>query len=204
MPFRVSVPKASTASPHRKVTVESVDEEGVCFDLKEFLLACCVEPKDALPAFGADSLCELMRLSEIWDVVKHMHDLDPTIFENAEEPILKVAHYLLVRNTRPEMLCRLYDTETIHSLLTMQVNWEDIKTNYHPKEPTCDFCGADGPVLRCSGCMEIRVEVRYCNKECQMAGWKSHKKGGCGRYASEEKKQRVKALCRNAAKRFVN
>ena len=38
----------------------------------------------------------------------------------------------------------------------------------------CSVCGAKGLML-CSWCRK----VYYCGKECQIAGWKEHKKNGC-------------------------
>jgi hypothetical protein len=195
MPFILSVPKARTSLPHRKVTVESVTGDGLCFNMKELLLASGAEPKDVLPAFGFDSLQLLMQLARIWDVIETMYASDPTTFEDCEEPILKMCQHLLVKKVHPATLCRSSNVQAIKHLLELQINWTDIKENYKVAELTCDFCGCTGPVLRCSGCMVIRKEVRYCNKECQTAGWKQHKKDGCGRYASEGAKQRVGKAC---------
>jgi hypothetical protein len=195
MPFILSVPKGSTTLPHRKVTVDSVTGEGVWFNMKELLLASGAEPKDVLPAFGFDAFQDLMRLAGIWDVVETMYATDPMTFEDSEEPILKVCQYLLVKKLHPAMICRSFDAQAIKHLLELQCNWGDIKENHKVAELSCDFCGGTGPMLRCSGCMEIRKEVRYCNRECQTAGWKQHKKDGCGRYASDAAKQRVGKAC---------
>jgi hypothetical protein len=215
MPFLLSVPKkpasatttTNSALPllqHRKVTIDSVTNEGVTFDMKEFLLASGAEPKDILPAFGFESFVDLMRLGGIWDVIETMYEHDPTTFEDCnDEPLLKLIQHLLVNKIHPTALCNLSQAQTIKNLLEMQLEWLDIKENYKVAELACDFCGGGGCVLRCSGCMAIRKEVRYCNKECQNAGWKKHKKDGCGRFASEEAKSRVKQACERAKKAAV-
>ena len=195
MPFILSVPKGSTTLPHRKVTVESLTSEGVCFNMKELLLVSGAEPKDVLPAFGLDSFHDLMRLAGIWDVIETIYATDPTTFEDCDEPILKVCQHLLVKKLHPATVCRLFDAKAIKHLLELQLDWADIKENHKVAELSCDFCGGTEAALRCSGCMEIRKEVRYCNRECQTAGWKQHKKDGCGRYASEAAKQRVGKAC---------
>jgi hypothetical protein len=197
MPFQISIPKQAQQqaqqqqSQHRKVTVESFGEYGVCLNLKELLLASGAEPKDVLPAFGFDSFQVLMRLSGVWDVVQEMHASNPATFSDSQEPVIRLCHSLLAKNMHPAELCRETDARVIAHLLELQVNWDDIKVNYRAPEPACDFCGVVGPVLRCSGCMAIRKVVLYCNRECQQAGWKRHKKDGCGLFASEAAKKRV-------------
>jgi len=206
MPFLLSVPKssASTATAHRKVTIDSVTSEGVTFDMKEFLLASGSEPKDILPAFGFESFVDLMKLNSVWDVIETMYEHDRTTFEDCnDEPLLKLIQHLLVNKIHPKALCNLSQAQTIKNLLEMQLEWEDIKGKYKVAELACDFCGGGGCVLRCSGCMAIRKEVRYCNKECQNAGWKKHKKDGCGRFASGEAKLRVQKACERAKKASV-
>ena len=204
MPFLVSVPKqTATNTSHRKVTVESVSDFGVSFNMKEMLLACDAEPTDVLPLFGFDTVGTLMKLSEIWDVVKASYASCPTMydFDDSVEPVMKTCKYLLANDLHPDMLLRRYaDTHkgnwavTKH-LLELQCNWADIKANHTVAEPVCDFCGCAGAVLRCSGCMLIRKEVRYCAKACQTGGWKQHKKDGCGQFASDKAKKRVAKAC---------
>ncbi|KAL6715380.1 hypothetical protein ACLMJK_006341 [Lecanora helva] len=51
-------------------------------------------------------------------------------------------------------------------------------TSSHPpsksaSKPTCDQCGLDGVEMKL--CQRCRV-ARYCNRECQKAAWKEHKK----------------------------
>jgi hypothetical protein len=201
MPFLVSVPKSATALPHRKVTVQSITNDGVTFNMKEMLLACDAEPKDVLPLVGFDTVGSLMKLSEIWDAVKESYVSCPMIYEDSEEPIIQVCKYLLVNNLHPDTLSRHYaDTHkekwaVMKHLLELQRDWADIKETHKVAEPMCDFCGCAGAVLRCSGCMLIRKEVRYCNRECQTAGWKQHKKNGCGQFASDKAKKRVAKAC---------
>ena len=194
--FLLSVPKSATANPHRKVTVESVDKNGIAFDMKEFLLASSAEPKDVLPAVGFDTFQTLSKLCKVWDVIEEMNMSLPNVFEGNDEPILKLCHHLLVNKRHPaELLTRAVDLGTIKNLLELQLDWKDIKENHRVAEPACDYCGCAGAVLRCSGCMLIRKEIRYCNKECQMAGWAQHKKDGCGREASDKAKKRVARAC---------
>ena len=203
MPFLVSVPKqTATNTTHRKVTVESINDDGVTFNMKEMLLACDAEPADVLPLVGFDTVGTLMKLSGIWDVVMESYASCPTMYDDdSEEPVMKVCKYLLVNNLHPDMLARRYaDTHkenwaVMKHLLELQRNWADIKANHTVAEPVCDFCGCAGAVLRCSGCMLIRKEVRYCNRECQTGGWKQHKKDGCGQFASDKAKKRVAKAC---------
>jgi hypothetical protein len=202
MPFLVSVPKKQSATnTHRKVTVESISDFGVSFDMKEMLLACDAEPTDVLPLFGYDKISTLMQLSKIWDVVKATYASHPTMYDDSEEPVMKACKYMLANDLHPDMLSRRYaDTHkenwaVMKRLLELQRNWADIKASHTVAEPVCDFCGCAGAVLRCSGCMQIRKEVRYCNRECQTGGWKQHKKDGCGRFASDEAKKRVAKAC---------
>jgi hypothetical protein len=205
MPFLVSVPKnkSATTTQHRKVTVESIDDDGVTFNMKEMLLACGAEPADVLPLVGFDTVDTLMKLSGIWDVVIESYASCPTMYDDSvdSEPVMKMCKYLLVNNLHPDMLSRHYaDTHkenwaAMKHLLELQRNWADIKANHAVAEPVCDFCGCAGAVLRCSGCMLIRKEVRYCDKECQTGGWKQHKKDGCGQFASDKAKKRVAKAC---------
>ena len=195
MPFLISVPKASTTLPHRKVTVSSVNGDGICISMKELLLASGAEPKDVLPAVGFDSFQLLMQLAQIWDVIETMYATDPMTFEDCEEPILKLARQLLVKKVHPAVFTRSSNAQVIKHLLELQRNWADIKASHTVAEPVCDFCGCAGAVLRCSGCMLIRKEVRYCAKACQTGGWKQHKKDGCGQFASDKAKKRVAKAC---------
>lgn len=189
--YHMSVPK-SCANLHRKVSVVEKEDGSPLYDLQDLLLACDAEPKDVLPLFVPGSVEFLMRLESVWDVFLESYGTCPVMFDNGAAPEAKLIHALLVTKKRP---MSLVDTSKIGALLTMQREWEDIKETSTPTAPICDFCGAAGPVLRCSGCMEIRKEVRYCNKGCQESGWKKHKKAGCGRYASKESKDAVKKAC---------
>ena len=122
--------------------------------------------------------------------------------EGYDEPLVDLKELLLARDMEPKDIAAQFskDLAATDSLCQMQADWENIKKSSRVADPMCDFCGRAGPVLRCSGCMEIRIEVRYCNKECQLAGWKKHKKAGCGRYVSDDAKMRVKMACDNAKK----
>ena len=200
MPFQLSIPKsaATAARPHhRKVTVEAVEEGGaMTLNMTELLLAIGAEPADVLPAVGFDEFQSLMKLREAWDIIESMHADMPNIFKDREAPMLKLCHSLLVRKLHPDELLRRANLDTITNLLEMQLNWGDIKENYKIPEPVCDFCGSSvNVVLRCSGCMAVRKEVKYCNKECQKAGWKQHKKDGCGLFASEKMRKKVAKAC---------
>ena len=193
-----SVPKSCTKNPHRKVTVTAKEDGSPLYDLEELLLSFGMEPKEVLPAFGLDSASYLMKLEEMWDMIKSTFDAFPDMYDGIDSPEAKLFHTLSVRNIRPISLCNPTDVRFVEHLKTLQGSWETIKETHTPAVPVCDFCGVAGPLLRCSGCMDIRKEVRYCNKECQTAGWKAHKKAGCGRYASDESKARVKQACDKA------
>ena len=51
-------------------------------------------------------------------------------------------------------------------------------------QPTCASCGKEGARMRCTGCGGKTV---YCDKECQLADWKTHKKECSGRRAVNKK-----------------
>jgi hypothetical protein len=193
-----SMPKASAPNPkHRKVTVTTKADGSPLYNLEEVLLSCGVEPNEVVSAFGnLDSASYFMKLERTWDTIKAMHDLFPGMYDDLDFPEAKLFHALLVRNLRPLSLCNPGDVRFVEHLNELQDGWDGIKETHAPVAPVCAFCGVAGAVLRCSGCMELRKEVRYCNKECQIAGWKAHKKAGCGRYASEEMKARVKQACK--------
>jgi hypothetical protein len=193
-----SVPKSCTKNPHRKVTVTAKPDGSPLYDLEELLLSFGMEPKEVLPAFGLDSVSYLMQLESMWDMIKPTFDEFPDMYDELDSPEAKLSHALLVRNLRPISLCNPADVRFVEHLKTLQCSWAQVKETHTPAVPVCDFCGVLGPLLRCSGCMEIRKEVRYCNRECQNAGWKAHKKAGCGRYASSESKARVKQACDKA------
>ncbi len=168
MPFLVSVPKqTATNTQHRKVTVESVSDFGVSFDMKEMLLACDAEPTAVLPLFGYDKIGTLMQLSKIWDVVKATHALHPTMYDESEEPEMKMCKYLLANDLHPDMVARYYaDTHkgnwaVMKHLLALQRDWADIKANHTVAEPVCDFCGCAGAVLRQEAGGEGLWEVNF-------------------------------------------
>ena len=194
MPFTVSVPKTATSLPHRKVTIEHEADGTPVISLKEMLLASGGEPKDVLPMFGLQEVQTLVQLESIWDVIEGAQAKFPTIFDECQDPTMRLCASLLAKKMRP-MDMNKQKQAAVKALLEMQVNWEDIKASHQVAAPTCDFCGIAGPVLRCSGCMAVRKEIRYCNQECQKAGWKQHKKDGCGRFASEGAKEKVKKAC---------
>ena len=197
MPFQLSIPKAATALPHRKVTVDAVEDGTMTLNMKELLLSVGAEPKDVLPAVGFDKFQTLVELAKVWDIIEATHASLPNCFENSAEPTLKLIHFLLVKKLHPnELLCSgKFPLETIKNLLEMQLEWQDTKENYQTTSMLCDFCGCSDPRLRCSECMKMRKEVKYCNKECQTAGWKQHKKDGCGLFASDKAKRRVQKAC---------
>ena len=198
--YLVSIPKSCTNVPqHRKVAVTE-DQDGfpMC-DLQDTLLALNSEPKDLLALVVTPSTERLMHLEKAWDVFEETFKNYPDIFDNSDEPEAKFCHALLVNKMRPMSLADKSEVGFINSLLTMQREWAQIKETSSPVPLLCDYCGESGPLLRCSGCKEVRKEVRYCNKECQNSGWKKHKKT-CGRYASKECKDRVEQLINGAKK----
>ena len=192
-----SVPKSLASNPkHRKVTVTMKEDGSPLCNLEEVLLSFGVEPKDVVSNFdNLRSADYLMKLDGVWDVVKTMHSEFPDMYDDMDHPEAKLFRALLARNLRPAQLCNPKDAGFVKHLSDMQDGWAALQETHAPAPPACAFCGAAGAVLRCSGCMEIRKEVYYCNKECQTAGWKAHKKAGCGRYASEGAKARVKKAC---------
>ncbi len=164
------------------------------------------EPKDLLGLFGykEEEVQTLVHLEKIWDVIESTHAKFPDIFTAAAEedsptvqdPTMRLCGALLAKKIRPMESIHKDKKAAFSALLNMQMKWENnIKENHKSTEPSCDFCGTTGPVLRCSGCMAVRKEVRYCNRECQTAGWKKHKKDGCGRFASEGAKEMVLKAC---------
>jgi hypothetical protein len=160
------------------------------------LLSFGVEPKDVVSNFdNLRSADYLMKLDGVWDSFKSMYEEFPDMYDDVEHPEAKLCRALLTRNLRPAQLCNPKDAGFVKHLNEMQDGWAALKETHAPAPLACAFCGVAGAVLRCSGCMEIRKEVYYCNKECQTAGWKAHKKAGCGRYASEGAKARVKKAC---------
>jgi hypothetical protein len=193
--YHISVPKTCTNLQHRKVSVVEKEDGSPLNDLQDLLLACDAEPKDLLPMFVPGSVDFLMRLDSVWDVFLESYGTCPEMFDDSASPEAKLIHGLLVKKQRPMSLVDTSTLGAVTSLLTMQRGWEGAKENSIPAAPICDFCGVSGPVLRCSGCMEIRKEIRYCNRVCQESGWKKHKKAGCGRYASKESKDAVKKAC---------
>jgi hypothetical protein len=198
--YLVSIPKSCTNVPqHRKVAVTE-DQDGPKCDLQDTLLALNCEPKDLLALVVTPPMERLMHLERNWDVFEETFNTYPDIFDSSDEPEAKLCHALLVNKIMPMSLADRKEVGFINSLLTMQREWAQIKETSSPAPLICDFCGGSGPLLRCSGCMQVRKEVRYCNKECQHAGWKKHKKAGCGRYASEESKDRVKQAINGAKK----
>jgi hypothetical protein len=208
--FTISIPKElSTSLTHRKLTVSCGGGNGdgatttttsPTINLKELLLVSGNEPKDLLGLFGykEDEVQTLVQLEKIWDVIEGTHAKFPDIFaadSQQLDPTMRLCGALLAKKMRPMESIHKDKKAAFGALLNMQKNWESIKENHKAAEPSCDFCGTAGPVLRCSGCMTVRKEVRYCNRECQTAGWKQHKKDGCGRFASEGAKERVLKAC---------
>jgi hypothetical protein len=200
-----SMPKGSVSDPkHRKVTVTVNDDGSLLYDLKETLLSFGIQPKDMVSAFGNLKMTDyLMRLDKTWHVQQTLYNDFPDMYKDIDSPIAKLCHSLLTNDIRPLSLCSPKDTRFVAHLTELQDGWKEIKENHSPAEPACAFCGTAGALLRCSGCMAFRREVRYCNKECQTAGWRAHKKAGCGRYASKESKERLKHAY-NAAKGLVS
>lgn len=201
--YLLSIPKSCTDVPqHRKVEVVEKEDGTTWYDLQDTLLALDIEPKDVMPLFVEPPVEYLMHLEVAWDVFKETFETFPDILDGDLEPEMRLCRALWANKLRPMSLVDKSGLNVINSLLAMQREWAHIKETSSPTAPVCDFCGKVDPCLRCSGCMEIRKEVRYCNKECQLAGWKKHKKDGCGRYASQEGKGKVKKGIDRAKKVF--
>ena len=192
-----SMPKSTAPNQkHSKVTVTTKEDGSPLYNLEEILLSFGVEPKEVVSNFdNLRSADYLMKLDGMWDIITTMYNDFPDMYDGTEYHEMKLIRALLSKNLRPAQLCNPKDAGFVKHLNEMQDGWAALKETHTPAPPVCAFCGTVGAVLRCSGCMEIRKEVHYCNKECQLSGWKAHKKTGCGRYASEEAKAAVKKAC---------
>ena len=45
------------------------------------------------------------------------------------------------------------------------------------EKPTgpCAACKKEGATKRCRGCLDVGVDIFFCNRECQVKHWKTHK-----------------------------
>ena len=187
MPFLITLPKS--AAKLRPVPVQV--DDGMC-KLQEVLLACDARPKDVLDAFGFDKVQTLLRMDSIWELIQAT--INPSLIADDPNPTVRMMRFLLIANIRPAKMLALMDLKVIHHLLVLERDWDRIKANYQPPDSVCAFCGDANPKLRCSECRAVRMDVRYCNKKCQKAGWPEHKKT-CGKNVPQDAKDRIAALC---------
>ncbi|GFH61299.1 hypothetical protein CTEN210_17775 [Chaetoceros tenuissimus] len=48
-------------------------------------------------------------------------------------------------------------------------------TNEKPNDGSCAACNKEGAVFQCAPCRDAGVDVFFCNRECQVRQWKTHK-----------------------------
>ena len=181
MAFLITMPKS--AAKLRPVPMEMPVVDTVEADhLKEKLLSIDARPRDVLEPFGYESLCKLMDLNKIWDVVKSYYDLDHTYYMGDPNPTIRMIHNLLSSGNRPIHLIEGMNLTMVKNLLDLELEWDFIKNSYHPPGIVCAFCGENGAKVRCYGCSRAKSsnDIFYCGKECLKAGWAAHKKT-CGK-----------------------
>jgi hypothetical protein len=67
--------------------------------------------------------------------------------------------------------------DDVVSMVQWQKNWQEIMDKARERKPVCSVCGViPEKTLRCSGCLEHRIEVVYCCAKCRDEDWQEHKK----------------------------